>query len=68
MAYAFTPVPEQDILLFFAEHPYCFVCGNFWIIFELQIREAVKEFDKVACYLRPEHERSLMFLTVHVPW
>lgn len=58
MACAFTPVLEQHILLFFAEHPDCFVCGNFWIIFELQIREAVKEFDKVACYLRAEHERS----------
>lgn len=58
MAYAFTPVLEQDILLFFAEHSDCFMWGNFWIIFEVQIREAVKEFDKVACYLRPEHERS----------
>jgi hypothetical protein len=54
MAYAFTSGLEWDILLFFAEHSNCFVCGHVQIIFELQIRDAVKEFDKVVCYLRAE--------------
>lgn len=52
MAHTFTLGLEWDILLFFAVHSNCPVCGNILIVFKLQICNAVEKFGKVMCYLK----------------